>query len=85
MNITRKDFLRLSGLSLLAFAGKKAVQAVTGLTSAPATAAAAPSKAVRWGMVIDLGSGASKPAPSAAAMPVARPTTSLESPIRPAR
>ena len=55
MNITRKDFLRLSGLSLLAFAGKKAVQAVTGLASAPATAAAAPSKAVRWGMVIDLG------------------------------
>ena len=29
MKITRKDFLRLSGLSLLAFAGKHAVRAVS--------------------------------------------------------
>ncbi len=38
MKITRKDFLRLSGLSLLAFAGRKAVQAVTDLAGAPAAA-----------------------------------------------
>ena len=54
MKITRKDFLRLSGLSLLAFAGKGAFRAVTALAGAPADDAAAPVKPVRWGMVIDL-------------------------------
>jgi Fe-S-cluster-containing dehydrogenase component len=53
MRISRKDFLRLTGLSVLALAGKKAVRAVTG---APATgdevSAAKPVK--RWCMVIDL-------------------------------
>jgi len=56
MKITRKDFLRLSGLGLLAVAGRKAVRAVaqgtsvgsSGQTSAP------PAKSVRWGMAIDL-------------------------------
>ncbi len=50
MKITRKNFLRLSGLGLLAVVGKKAVRAIT--------EAAAPSAKVktakRWGMVIDL-------------------------------
>ena len=55
MKITRKDFLRLSGLSLLALAGGKAVRAVTDLAGASATAVAGSAKTVRWGMVIDLG------------------------------
>jgi molybdopterin-containing oxidoreductase family iron-sulfur binding subunit len=54
MKITRKDFLRLSGLSLLALAGGKAVRAVTALAGAPATAGAGTAKTIRWGMVIDL-------------------------------
>ena len=61
MKITRKDFLRLSGLSLLAFAGKKAVQAVTELTGAPAAAAGGPAKTTRWGMAIDLGKWRNRP------------------------
>jgi Fe-S-cluster-containing dehydrogenase component len=62
MKITRKDFLRLSGLSLLlAFAGKKAVQAVTELTGAPAAATGGPAKATRWGMAIDLGKWRNRP------------------------
>ena len=51
MKITRKDFLRLSGLGLLALAGSKAVRAVSEPAEAPA--AAQPAQA-RWGMVIDL-------------------------------
>jgi len=54
MKITRKDFLRLSGLSLLAFAGKHAVQAVSAFAGAPGEAAVATAKRIRWGMVIDL-------------------------------
>lgn len=50
MKITRKDFLRLSGLSLLAAGGREAIRAVAQRT---APAAAAPRK-TRWGMVIDL-------------------------------
>ena len=50
MKITRKDFLRLSGLGLLAVAGKKAVRAIT--EAAPS--ATAPKKTKQWGMVIDL-------------------------------
>jgi len=47
MRVGRKEFLRFSGLSLLALAGKKVVSAVT--------AAAQPRKAARrWAMVIDL-------------------------------
>ena len=49
MKITRKDFLRLSGLGLLAVAGGKAVRAVTERASA-----VPPAKSVRWGMAIDL-------------------------------
>lgn len=48
MRITRKDFLRFSGLALLAVAGRKAVRAVAERAPAP------PAKPVRWGMVIDL-------------------------------
>lgn len=51
MKITRKDFLRLSGLGLLALAGKKVVNAV-GEATAPV--AAAVGKKIRWGMAIDL-------------------------------
>jgi Fe-S-cluster-containing dehydrogenase component len=51
MKITRKDFLRLSGLSLLAAGGRQAYRAVA-QRSQPA--AASPRK-IRWGMVIDLG------------------------------
>ncbi len=51
MKITRKDFLRLSGLSLLAAGCKQAVQP----TNQPAAAAGiAPAQTTRWGMVIDL-------------------------------
>jgi hypothetical protein len=51
MKMTRKDFLRLSGLGLLALAGKKVVSAV-GEATAPV--AAAVGKKVRWGMAVDL-------------------------------
>ena len=51
MKITRKDFLRLSGLSLLAAGCKQAARSVT----QPATGARVVSaQPVRWGMVIDL-------------------------------
>jgi len=51
MRVGRKEFLRLSGLSLLALAGKKVVNAVTAAVQAnkPPTR---PAK--RWAMVIDL-------------------------------
>jgi len=50
MRITRKDFLRLSGLGLLGVAGRMAVRGV-----AKASASSAGSNATkRWGMVIDL-------------------------------
>jgi molybdopterin-containing oxidoreductase family iron-sulfur binding subunit len=49
MKITRKDFLRLSGLSLLAAGAVQAVRRE--LRAAPAQA---PQAGVRWGMVIDL-------------------------------
>ena len=55
MKITRKDFLRLTGLSLLAGGGMKAVRVIA---EHGGTAGAAPrepaAKPVRWGMVIDL-------------------------------
>ena len=51
MRITRKDFLRLSGLSLLAAGCKQAAHSVN--QPAPG-AGAASTKPVRWGMVIDL-------------------------------
>ncbi len=55
MKITRKDFLRLSGLSLLAFAGKRYLSTASALAGSPEDAAAGTAKRVRWGMVIDLG------------------------------
>ncbi|MGA2201067.1 MAG: sulfate reduction electron transfer complex DsrMKJOP subunit DsrO [Terriglobales bacterium] len=56
MKITRKDFLRISGLGLLAVAGRKAVRAVAERTSERASEqTSAPfAKQVRWGMAIDL-------------------------------
>jgi len=45
MKITRKDFLRLSGLGLLALAGKKAVRAVGERSFASSSP---PKKRVRW-------------------------------------
>jgi len=51
MKITRKDFLRLSGLSLLAAGCKQAVRSANQPASAARAASAQP---VRWGMVIDL-------------------------------
>ncbi|MFZ0479877.1 MAG: 4Fe-4S dicluster domain-containing protein [Terriglobales bacterium] len=53
MKITRKDFLRVSGLGLLALAGKKAVRAVAD-RSIVRVASTPPPKPVRWGMAIDL-------------------------------
>jgi molybdopterin-containing oxidoreductase family iron-sulfur binding subunit len=56
MKITRKDFLRLSGLGLLAVAGGKAVRAVAERSSVRTSeqTSAPPAKRVRWGMAIDL-------------------------------
>jgi len=51
MKITRKDFLRLSGLSLLAAGCKQAARSVTQPATGARVASAQP---VRWGMVIDL-------------------------------
>ena len=51
MKITRKQFLRLTGLSLVAAAAKDAVRAV-GKGSAPA--GSGPTRSVRLGMVVDL-------------------------------
>ncbi len=50
MRITRKDFLCLSGLSLLAAGCKHSVRSV----SLPVSGAQASTQPVRWGMVIDL-------------------------------
>ncbi len=51
MKITRKDFLRLTGLALVAAGAKQVMHAVgEGAASARTTAG----KAVRWGMVVDL-------------------------------
>lgn len=50
MKLTRKHFLRLSGLGLLALAGKKALRAVVDAGAEPASAR----KTKQWGMVIDL-------------------------------
>jgi len=56
MKLTRKDFLRLCGLGLLALAGRKAVRAVSeaAATANTPTAATTPRTPRRWGMVIDL-------------------------------
>ena len=51
MKITRKDFLRLSGLSLLAAGCKPAVRSANQPASGTG---AAPTQLTRWGMVIDL-------------------------------
>jgi Fe-S-cluster-containing dehydrogenase component len=51
MRVGRKDFLRLSGLSLIALAGKKTVSAVAAAAQA---AKSAVRPAGRWAMVIDL-------------------------------
>ncbi len=48
MKMTRKRFLQLSGLSLIAVAAKKAVHGAESSTKTETT------KAVRWGMAIDL-------------------------------
>lgn len=53
MKITRKDFLRLSGLSLLAAGGTEAVRGIAQHEKAGATRTPG-AKPVRWGMVIDL-------------------------------
>ncbi len=51
MRVARKTFLRMSGLSLLALASKKAVQAVTvAVQSLPMV----PRTAKRWAMVVDM-------------------------------
>ncbi|SPF32253.1 DsrO [Candidatus Sulfotelmatobacter kueseliae] len=49
MKITRKRFLQLSGLSLIAVAAKRMVRVMAASTSAPES-----TKTVRWGMAIDL-------------------------------
>jgi len=53
--ITRKDFLRLTGLSFLAAGAIEATRAVTGQSpSAEPSAANQKAQTVRWGMVVDL-------------------------------
>lgn len=54
MKISRKDFLRLSGLSLLAIAGRRVLRTVTGEATANAGSSATLATPPRWGMVIDL-------------------------------
>jgi len=51
MKMTRKDFLRLSGLSVLAAAAKRAVRGIEQGKAATENEAGRP---VRWGMVVDL-------------------------------
>ncbi|MGB7266385.1 MAG: 4Fe-4S dicluster domain-containing protein [Terracidiphilus sp.] len=51
MKITRKDFLRLSGLSLIAAGAKQAARAIGQGSEAAGDGGA---RTVRWGMVIDL-------------------------------
>ncbi|MBZ5564937.1 MAG: 4Fe-4S dicluster domain-containing protein [Acidobacteriia bacterium] len=53
MKISRKDFLRLSGLSLLAVVGKKAIGALAGKGAQSAAALPAVRVTTRWAMVID--------------------------------
>jgi molybdopterin-containing oxidoreductase family iron-sulfur binding subunit len=48
MKITRKRFLQLSGLSLIALAARKIVRGAVNTATVEST------KAIRWGMVIDL-------------------------------
>ena len=84
MKITRKDFLRLSGLSLLAFAGKHAVQAVSAFAGAPASAAGAPAKRYPLGHGrLTSASGGSRRVHRSASTPATRRTTSRKFPIRP--
>jgi [DsrC]-trisulfide reductase subunit O len=56
MKITRKDFLRLSGLSFLGAGTIEAARAIAGQSAAQQGASRneAPSQTVRWGMVVDL-------------------------------
>jgi Fe-S-cluster-containing dehydrogenase component len=54
MKITRKDFLRLSGLSLLVAGGRQAIRAVAQRTPTALPEPGASSGKTRWGMVIDL-------------------------------
>jgi Fe-S-cluster-containing dehydrogenase component len=54
MKLTRKDFLKLSGLGLLSVAGEKAVRAVTSEAEPVATKSAGARVKKQWGMVIDL-------------------------------
>jgi Fe-S-cluster-containing dehydrogenase component len=53
MKISRKGFLRLSGLSLLAVAGKRTIGALLGEARGDASAQPASRVATRWGMVVD--------------------------------
>lgn len=54
MKMTRKDFLRLSGLSLLIAGSRKVTQAVSQQSSSAQVEVTGPQRKVRWGMVIDL-------------------------------
>ncbi len=55
MKITRKDFLRLTGLSFLAVGSMEAARAVVGRSSSAKDSSGNPAKpAVQWGMVVDL-------------------------------
>jgi len=54
MRVDRKTFLRLSGLSLLALAGKKLIGAFAGARQAAPPAPSGALTAGRWAMVVDL-------------------------------
>lgn len=54
MKITRKDFLRLSGLSILAAGGRQAIHAIAQHSTEDRATQTANAQPVRWGMVVDL-------------------------------
>jgi molybdopterin-containing oxidoreductase family iron-sulfur binding subunit len=55
MKISRKRFLQLSGVSLLAVVAKRAIGAMAGSGGRAAATPAAPFVATRWAMVVDSG------------------------------
>jgi molybdopterin-containing oxidoreductase family iron-sulfur binding subunit len=55
MKISRKRFLQLSGLSLVAVAAKRAIGALAGAGGRQGATAKAPAVAIRWAMAVDSG------------------------------
>ena len=74
MKITRKRFLQLSGLSLIAIGAEKLVSTIVGAERAEHSA-----KTTRWGMAIDLQKCHQKEGATVASRPATRRTTSPNS------